>query len=172
MNEIYLWMIIHGGCAVANMIFWWLFFKQKGDKYAVLKSLFTHVLLAPLTTCFLIVFGALLFDEYSGSEQDKFDDSTDTEMVFGLFNKNVKCINFEDPEYNHEKIRMTLDYEEDYQFLNSLAKKFDYKILRSDIENELIYQYSETPNYFKNSEWKSAQLIKSEKTVNELYRKK
>jgi hypothetical protein len=67
---------------------------------------------------------------------------------------------------------MTLDYEEDYQFLNSLAKKFDYKILRSDIENELIYQYSETPNYFKNSEWKSAQLIKSEKTVNELYRKK
>lgn len=103
---------------------------------------------------------------------EKFDDFTDTEMVFGILKQNVNCVNFEDPEYRHEKIRMTLDYQEDYLFLNCLAKKFDYKKLRLDIENELIAQYDETPNFFRNLEWKSAQLIKSEKIVNEIYRKK
>ena len=100
---------------------------------------------------------------------EKFDDNDDTEMVFGLLKKNAKCLSFYDPVYKHEKIRMTLDYQEDYLFLNSLAQKFDFKSKRSEIENYLLTYFKETPNFFRNLEWKAAQLTKSEKTVNELF---
>ncbi len=92
--------------------------------------------------------------------------NTDTEMIepFIKKNRNLKFNVFKDPTKYKYTARMTLDYIEDYLFLDCLRSKLKlypkrrdiYKLLRS--EPSLI-----NINYKKNSIWKKNQLNKINK---------
>lgn len=94
------------------------------------------------------------------------DDNTDTEMMWYLLEKvpNVKTKIMENPSYvNNDtpQYRLTLDFDEDYWLLSSIARIIGnyestdsvYDLLRL---NPDLYKI----NFFKNMEWKTAQINK------------
>ena len=90
-------------------------------------------------------------------------DETDTEMMWYYLeqvkDRNIKIL--EDPTETISKIRLTLDYQEDYWLLESIRRILGNNATRKDI-NKL---FKDNPdfhmiNFFRNEEWKEAQLAK------------
>tara|TARA_B110000259_G_scaffold188040_1_gene244601 strand:- start:1358 stop:2113 length:756 start_codon:yes stop_codon:yes gene_type:complete len=92
------------------------------------------------------------------------EDTADTEMCYSFFKKNLKTSMIDDPLYAIENIRLTLDYNEDYKFLNYLAKIFQNDVPRSEIETYIQKNYKETPNFSVNRLWKDKQNNKTKET--------
>ena len=91
-------------------------------------------------------------------------DDTDTEMMWFFLEKlqNIKAIQMASNPFTPEKIRLTLDYEEDYWLLESVCRMLGNYAPRRKIDelfktNPDLYKI----NWFRNSEWKAAQIIKS-----------
>ncbi len=85
------------------------------------------------------------------------DDLADTEMCYSYFKDKLNSITLPNPPYKIENIRLTLDYEEDYKFLNDLANLFEIDVSRSLIEQYINSNFEETPNYSCNALWKKNQ---------------
>ncbi len=94
----------------------------------------------------------------------RLEDSADTEMCYSYFRDKLKSITINNPLYKSKKIRLTLDYEEDYKFLNDLANMFPCDINRETIEDYVNNNLKETPNYSCNALWKSNQNNITEET--------
>lgn len=84
-------------------------------------------------------------------------DSSDTEMCYSFFKENLRSYEIYDPQYKGKKIRLTLDYEEDYKFLYELSRKFRFDTQRYLIEDYIKQNFTETPNYKLNTTWKNNQ---------------
>ena len=91
------------------------------------------------------------------------EDDTDTEMMWFYLEKldGVRMTILPDSSHQISGIRLTLDYEEDYWLLASIAR-----ILGNNASRESVDQlFLENPdlakvNFFRNDEWKHAQLSK------------
>jgi spore coat polysaccharide biosynthesis protein SpsF len=90
-------------------------------------------------------------------------DDTDTEMMWHYLDKveDLKKIILPNPNENQIKVRLTLDYEEDYWLLLTVRRILGNLAEREDVEqlfrnNPDLYKV----NWFRNSEWKSGQLEK------------
>ena len=94
---------------------------------------------------------------------ENLDADTDTEMMWYYLEKvgQIKMINLPETTNNSSKVRLTLDYEEDYWLLASIVR-----ILGDNpLENEVMQLLLKNPdlakiNLFRNDEWKAAQLSK------------
>jgi len=91
------------------------------------------------------------------------EDDTDTEMMWFYLEKvgQIKMINLPETTNNNTKVRLTLDYEEDYWLLASILRILGNNPAR----NEVMQLFSNNPdltkiNLFRNDEWKKAQLSK------------
>lgn len=95
------------------------------------------------------------------------DEDADTEMMWYLLENlpNIKTNVYRDPNYlvpGMPQFRLTLDFQEDYWLLNSIAR-----ILGNNINTSKVYELLiKNPdfhliNQFRNSEWKNAQLAKN-----------
>jgi spore coat polysaccharide biosynthesis protein SpsF len=92
------------------------------------------------------------------------NDSTDTEMMWGFLEKvnGIKMTNLPETCKYGLKVRLTLDYEEDYWLLNSLARVLGSNVSRKEVcEFFLRNPDFSKINYFRNEEWKNAQILKS-----------
>ena len=91
------------------------------------------------------------------------DNDTDTEMMWYYIDKveGLKKFILEESYENITQVRLTLDYEEDYWLLKSIQN-----ILGNLVSNSDIYNFLKTNpefykiNWFRNLEWKDAQLAK------------
>ena len=91
------------------------------------------------------------------------DNDTDTEMMWYYIDKieNVRKHILDETYSNTSKVRLTLDYQEDYWLLKSIQN-----ILGNLVSNSDIYIFLKTNpdfykiNWFRNLEWKDAQLAK------------
>ena len=88
---------------------------------------------------------------------------TDTEMMWYYLEKvgQIEMINLPETTNNNIKVRLTLDYEEDYWLLASIVRILGDNPCR----NEVMQLFSNNPdltkiNLFRNDEWKKAQLSK------------
>lgn len=84
----------------------------------------------------------------------------DTEMIERFINeKNFKIKKFSGMKYQLRKVRLTLDYFEDYIMLDLIRRSFkNYYIERQKINTFLSKNKNIIKiNYFRNSEWKSRQ---------------
>ena len=88
---------------------------------------------------------------------------TDTEMMWYFLEKvpGIKIITLNDNYPNTPQVRLTLDYEEDYWMLASLVNILGNNATRSQI-NTFFFRNPDFSkiNYFRNQEWKKAQLDK------------
>ena len=91
------------------------------------------------------------------------DEDADTEMMWYFLEKvkGLKSFTLEDKYPEFPKVRLTLDYEEDYWLLASLVKILGNDVTRTDLNSFLLrnpdfYKI----NFFRNTEWKKAQLEK------------
>ena len=91
------------------------------------------------------------------------EDDTDTEMMWFYLEKvgQIKMTNLPETTNNNTKVRLTLDYEEDYWLLASILRILGNNPAR----NEVMQLFSNNPdltkiNLFRNDEWKKAQLSK------------
>ena len=68
-------------------------------------------------------------------------------------------------KYRNKKIRLTLDYEEDYKLIKLLVKKFGCLVKSKKIVDFLIAN-KEIPkiNFFRENDWKKNQIIKINKS--------
>ncbi len=87
-------------------------------------------------------------------------DFTDTEMIeeFLDFNQFTSTIIEEEVDLDYQ-IRLTLDYEEDFQLISLLIKNLGFNPSRKEIisffkKNPEIYKI----NFFRNQEWKTRQI--------------
>jgi spore coat polysaccharide biosynthesis protein SpsF len=92
------------------------------------------------------------------------DENTDTEMMWYYIEKisNVKIGILDDIDENiPEKLRLTLDYEEDYWLLRSVQRMVGHFATRTTI-NDLFLRNPELYliNWFRNEEWAQGQLDK------------
>ena len=92
------------------------------------------------------------------------EDSADTEMCYSYFKDKLNSLTLHNPLYEGKNLRLTLDYEEDYIFLNDLANLYDIDTKRSDIENYIKNNFKETPNFSCNALWKSNQISITKET--------
>lgn len=92
----------------------------------------------------------------------KMDDDSDTEMCYKFFQEELNSHKFKDPIYKIDKLRLTLDYDEDYQFIFKLASKFEACSERNLIERYVESNFKETPNYYLNKLWKDNQVRKAQ----------
>ena len=91
------------------------------------------------------------------------DDNTDTEMMWYYIDKieNLRKYILNETYSNTSKVRLTLDYQEDYWLLKSIQN-----ILGNLVSNEDIYIFLKNNpdfykiNWFRNMEWKLAQESK------------
>lgn len=90
-------------------------------------------------------------------------DHLDTEMMWYFLEKipNIKIMELEDEGNNKLKMRLTLDYIEDYHLLLFIERELGNMASREEINklfisNPDIYKI----NWFRNEEWKKAQLDK------------
>ena len=98
------------------------------------------------------------------------DKDTDTEMMWVFLEKvkNVKIFNLPENFQRPKKLRLTLDFEEDYHLL-----KFVQNILGSTVERKKVDDlFFNNPdlykiNWFRNSQWKESQNDKIKKNKNE-----
>lgn len=100
------------------------------------------------------------------------DDSADTEMCYSYFKDKLNSLTLHNPLYEGKGIRLTLDYEEDYIFLNDLANLYEVDTKRSSIEDYINKNFKETPNYSYNALWKSNQNNLTEETYENFSRTK
>jgi spore coat polysaccharide biosynthesis protein SpsF (cytidylyltransferase family) len=100
------------------------------------------------------------------------EDTANTEMCYSFFKNKLHSIKLPDPLYAIEKVRLTLDYQEDYNFLNKLAFTLDLRISRELVEEYLSENYEETPNFSINSLWKDNQHQLTEETYENFSRAK
>lgn len=88
---------------------------------------------------------------------------TDTEMMWYYLERipNLRMQVLAEEDLLPFKVRMTLDYEEDYWLLESVRRILGNLALRSQI-NKLFLNNPDLYliNYFRNEEWQSAQLAK------------
>ncbi|MBT7650015.1 MAG: hypothetical protein HN553_03460 [Opitutae bacterium] len=89
---------------------------------------------------------------------------TDTEMMWGFLEKvsGIKMIILPEGQKDDLKLRLTLDYEEDYWLLSTLVRILGNNVSRTQITEF----FKKNPdfrkiNYFRNEEWKNAQVNKS-----------
>ena len=92
------------------------------------------------------------------------DENTDTEMMWFYLDKipDIKKTTLPEDNKNNFKVRLTLDYEEDYWLLETVRRIVgnlaDRKTIdQLFIDNPNLYQI----NWFRNEEWKLAQQKKS-----------
>ena len=90
-------------------------------------------------------------------------DDDDTEMMWYYLEKmeGLKKIEMPDPDLDPVKVRLTLDYEEDYWLLSSVCRILGHLAPRADVDNLFrrnpdLYKI----NWFRNEEWKAGQLAK------------
>jgi spore coat polysaccharide biosynthesis protein SpsF len=88
------------------------------------------------------------------------NDEEDTEMMWYYLDrvKNIKKIILANPNKKPCKVRLTLDYEEDYWLLESVRKMVGNLAKRSEVDelfisNPDLYKI----NWFRNEEWKAGQ---------------
>lgn len=94
---------------------------------------------------------------------ENLDPDIDTEMMWFYLEKvdQIKMINLPEINNNNIKVRLTLDYEEDYWLLASIVRILGNNPARKEVMQLL----SDNPdlakiNLFRNEEWKVAQLSK------------
>ena len=92
------------------------------------------------------------------------DDSTDTEMIQNYVKKikNLKYTTLEETKIRPEKLRLTLDFEEDFLLLKAVKNILGNNLSRENIDKLFI----ENPdlhkiNWFRNKEWIQNQKSKS-----------
>ena len=100
------------------------------------------------------------------------ENSANTEMCYSYFKDQLNSILLPNPLYAIDRIRMTLDYEDDYKFLNNLANILDSDTSREFVEEYLSKNYKETPNFNVNSLWKANQNNVTEETYENFSRTK
>lgn len=90
------------------------------------------------------------------------EDEDDTEMMWYYLDKvtNLKKVDLPNPNNNPVKVRLTLDYDEDYWMLQTVRRIVgnlaDRKTIdQLFIDNPNLYQI----NWFRNEEWKAGQKI-------------
>lgn len=92
------------------------------------------------------------------------NDSTDTEMIWSYIKK-IKNLNFttlEETEIRPEKLRLTLDFEEDYLLLKAVKNILGENLSRENIDKLFIKNPDlHKINWFRNTEWKQNQKSKS-----------
>ena len=95
---------------------------------------------------------------------ENLDPDTDTEMMWYYLEKvsQVKMEILPEASNANIKVRLTLDYEEDYWLLASIARILGNSASR-DAVNQLFLNNPDLAkvNFFRNEEWKEAQLSKS-----------
>ncbi len=91
------------------------------------------------------------------------EENEDTEMMWYYVNKveGLRKIILPEQEPNQIKVRLTLDYEEDYWLLQTVRRIVGNLASRKDVEN----LFRRNPdlhkvNWFRNEEWKKGQLAK------------
>jgi len=91
---------------------------------------------------------------------DNVKDEEDTEMMWYFLDKveNLKKVILQNPNKKPVKMRLTLDYEEDYWMLQTVRRILGNLTDRNNVdqlfrENPDLYKI----NWFRNKEWKSAQ---------------
>ena len=88
------------------------------------------------------------------------DDEEDTEMMWYYLDKveNLKKIVLPNPQKNLVKVRLTLDYEEDYWLLQTVRRIVGNLADRERVD-ELFYNNPDLYriNWFRNEEWKKGQ---------------
>ena len=91
------------------------------------------------------------------------DKDTDTEMMWYYIEKvsDLKTKTLPETRKNITKMRLTLDYEEDYRLLDSVRRILGNLTSRDEVDklflsNPDMYKI----NWFKNEEWKAGQLSK------------
>ena len=91
------------------------------------------------------------------------EDDTDTEMMWFYLEKldGVRMAILAESRLQISGIRLTLDYEEDYWLLASIARILGNSASR-DAVNQLFLNNPDLAkvNFFRNEEWKEAQLSK------------
>jgi spore coat polysaccharide biosynthesis protein SpsF len=94
---------------------------------------------------------------------ENLDPDTDTEMMWYYLEKvaQIKMINLPEATKNKTKVRLTLDYEEDYWLLVSIVRILGDNPAR----NKVMQLFLNNPdlskiNLFRNDEWKKAQISK------------
>jgi len=94
---------------------------------------------------------------------ENLDPDTDTEMMWYYLEKvsQVKMINLPERTNNNSKVRLTLDYEEDYWLLASIVRILGDNPSRNEVMQLLLKNPDLAKiNLFRNDEWKTAQLSK------------
>ena len=95
---------------------------------------------------------------------ENLDSDTDTEMMWYYLEKvsQVKMEILPEASNANIKVRLTLDYEEDYWLLASIARILGNSASR-DAVNQLFLNNPDLAkvNFFRNEEWKEAQLSKN-----------
>jgi spore coat polysaccharide biosynthesis protein SpsF len=89
--------------------------------------------------------------------------SDDTEMMWYYLEKvpHMKKIDFPISDGKVTKIRLTLDYEEDYWMLLTVLRILGPTAIRSDIEGLFLKNPDlHKINWFRNDQWKQAQIAK------------
>jgi len=91
------------------------------------------------------------------------EENEDTEMMWYYVNKveGLRKIILPEQESNQIKVRLTLDYEEDYWLLQTVRRIVGNLASRKDVDNLFLrnpdlYKI----NWFRNEEWKKGQLAK------------
>jgi spore coat polysaccharide biosynthesis protein SpsF len=91
------------------------------------------------------------------------EDDTDTEMMWFYLEKlpGIRMAILPESDNQISGIRLTLDYEEDYWLLASIARMLTNSASREEV-NQLFLNNPDLAkvNFFRNDEWKAAQLSK------------
>ena len=91
------------------------------------------------------------------------DHDTDTEMMWYFLEKvsGIKMENLPELDNDNIKVRLTLDYEEDYWLLASLIRILGSGVGKVELNQFLLRNpdFSKI-NFFRNKEWKDAQIAK------------
>jgi len=94
---------------------------------------------------------------------ENLDADTDTEMMWYYLEKvgQIKMINLPETTNNNIKVRLTLDYKEDYWLLASIVRILGDNPARNEVMQLLLKNPDIAKiNLFRNDEWKKAQLSK------------
>jgi spore coat polysaccharide biosynthesis protein SpsF len=83
-------------------------------------------------------------------------DDHDTSYISSILNDN-KFFKMPDPIYKRAQTRLTLDYLDDYIYLNKISKRFNYNIERKIIE-DFINDKGYLDNVYLNKVWKENQI--------------
>jgi spore coat polysaccharide biosynthesis protein SpsF (cytidylyltransferase family) len=92
------------------------------------------------------------------------DDNTDTEMMWFYLEKlnGIRMAILPESRPKISDIRLTLDYEEDYWLLSSVARILGNSASRDEVDKLFLNNPDLAKvNFFRNEEWKKAQLSKN-----------